>query len=79
MKDNKLIISSLEIVLKQENLILIPSTKLKSMGCLYSETLTNHLLTFLIFLLNENVKVSGLKICYKSINHLLIDDRVYIS
>lgn len=79
MKDNELIISSLEIVLKQENLILIPSTKLKSMGCLYSETLTNHLLTFLIFLLNENVKVSGLKICYKSINHLLIDDRVYIS
>lgn len=79
MKDNELIISSLEIVLKQENLILIPSTKLKSMGCPYSETLTNHLLTFLIFLLNENVKVSGLKICYKSINQVLIDDRVYIS
>lgn len=79
MKDNELIISSLETVLKQEDLILIPSTKLKSMGCLYSETLTNHLLTFLIFLLNKNVKVSGLKICYKSVNHVLIDDRVYIS
>lgn len=60
MKGNQLIISRLENALKLMNLIVIASTKLKSMLCRHSWMLTNHPPTTLILHLRLNWAVKDL-------------------
>lgn len=60
MKGNQLIISRLENALELMNLIVIASTKLKSMLCRHSWMLTNHPPTTLILHLRLNWAVKDL-------------------